>query len=49
MLLKNTLQNEVLLHGEAVAIGMAYASKFSVNTGILKKDECDEIINSYLI
>ena len=24
---------------------MAYASKFSANTGILKKDECDEIIN----
>ena len=42
---KHFTKNEVLLHGEAVAIGMAYASKFSANTGILKKDECDEIIN----
>ena len=42
---KHFTKNEVLLHGEAVAIGMANASKFSANTGILKKDECDEIIN----
>ncbi len=42
---KHFTKNEVLLHGEAVAIGMAYASKFSSNIGALKQDECDEIIN----
>ena len=42
---KHFTKNEVLLHGEAVAIGMVYASKFSSNIGILKKDECNEIIN----
>ena len=42
---KHFTKNEVLLHGEAVSIGMAYASKFSTNIGVLKKDECDEIIN----
>lgn len=42
---KHFTKNEVLLHGEAVAIGMVYASKFSSNIGVLKKDECNEIIN----
>ena len=42
---KHFTKNEVLLHGEAVAIGMVYAAKFSSNIGALEKDECDEIIN----
>ena len=42
---KHFTKNEVLLQGEAVAIGMVYASKFSSNIGVLKKDECNEIIN----
>ena len=42
---KHFTKNEILLHGEAVAIGMVYATKFSTNIGALKKDECDEIIN----
>ena len=42
---KHFTKNEALLHGEAVAIGMVYASKFSSNIGVLKKDECNEIIN----
>ena len=36
---------EFFLHGEAVAIGMAYASKFSFNIGVLEQDECDMIID----
>ena len=42
---KHFTKNGVLMHGEAVAIGMVYATKFSGNIGALKKDECDEIIN----
>ena len=42
---KHFTKNEVLLHGEAVAIGMSYASKFSSNIGVLNKNECEEIIN----
>ena len=36
-----------ILHGEAVAIGMAMAARMSVNLGFLGQDECDEIV-SYL-
>lgn len=32
-----------ILHGEAVALGMAMAAKMSVNLGYLSKSECDEI------
>ena len=42
---KHFTKNKVLLHGEAVAIGMVYAAKFSTNIGVFEKDECDEIIN----
>ena len=42
---KHFTKDGVLLHGEAVAIGMAYAAKFSFNIGVLEQDECDMIID----
>jgi len=36
-----------ILHGEAVALGMAMAADMSVNLGFLAQEECDEIV-SYL-
>ena len=42
---KHFIKDGVLLHGEAVAIGMAYAAKFSFNIGVLEQDESDMIID----
>ena len=42
---KHFSDKDLLLHGEAISIGMAYAAKFSSSHGELPQKECEEIIN----
>ena len=44
---KHVGYNDILLHGEAVAIGMVMASKFSEELGLCKKGESDKIISHF--
>ena len=37
--------NDLVLHGEAISIGMTFAAKFSSSYGELSREECEEIIN----
>ncbi|MEC9413973.1 MAG: 3-dehydroquinate synthase [Pseudomonadota bacterium] len=42
---KHFSDTDLLLHGEAISIGMAFAAKFSSSHGELSQMECEELIN----
>ena len=42
---KHFSNDNLLLHGEAIAIGMAYASKFSASIGVCSQEDTDSVIN----
>jgi len=42
---KHFSYNNLLLHGEAIAIGMAFASKFSASIGVCSQEDTDSVIN----